>query len=376
MKKIIFITGTRADYGKMKSVIINLQNNRKFKVFLFVTGMHNLRTFGLTKDEIRKDKIKNVTSFKNQDRNDGMDLILSKTIKGFKKYIKKIKPDLIIVHGDRVESLACAIVGSINNIKVGHIEGGEISGTIDEIIRHSVSKLSNLHFVTNKIAKKRLIQMGEYQKNIHIIGSPDVDLILKKDLPNLSNAKKRYDINFLNYAIALFHPVTNELSNLKKETKIFVNTLLKSKLNYILIYPNNDTGTNIILNEYKKIKSKKIKIYPSIRFEYYLTLLKHSKFIIGNSSSGIMEAPYYGTPTLNLGNRQLNRAKLQSIIDIKIKENIILQNIKKYSKKKNKFRKNLFFGDGKSTKRVIKLLGSKTIWKTNNKKQFNDINIK
>ena len=359
----------------MKSVIINLQNNSKFKVFLFVTGMHNLRTFGLTKEEIRKDKIKNVTSFKNQDRNDGMDLILSKTIKGFKKYINKIEPDLIIVHGDRVESLACAIVGSINNIKVGHIEGGEISGTIDEIIRHSVSKLSNLHFVTNKIAKKRLIQMGEYQKNIYIIGSPDVDLILKKDLPNLSNVKKRYGINFLSYAIALFHPVTNELSNLKKETKIFVNTLLKSKLNYILIYPNNDTGTNIILNEYKKIKSKKIKIYPSIRFEYYLTLLKHSKFIIGNSSSGIMEAPYYGTPTLNLGNRQLNRAKLRSIIDIKIKENIILQNIKKYLKKKNKFRKNLFFGDGKSTERVIKLLENKTIWKTNNKKQFNDINI-
>ncbi len=376
MKKIVFITGTRADYGKLKSIIMKLQSYKKFRIFLFVTGMHNLQTFGLTKDEIRKDKIKNVTNFKNQERNDAMDLILSKTIKGFKNYIIKVKPDLIMIHGDRVESLACAVVGSINNILVGHIEGGEISGTVDEIIRHSVSKLSNLHFVTNKIAKKRLIQMGEYKKNIHIIGSPDVDLILKKDLPQLSIAKKRYNINFNNYALAIFHPVTNELNSLRNETKIFIRSLLKSKFNFILIYPNNDNGTNIILNEYKKIKSNRIKIFPSIRFEYYLTFLKNSKFIIGNSSSGIMEAPYYGTPTINLGNRQLNRAKLASIIDIKFKEKLILMNIKKYSKKNHKFRKNSFFGDGNSSKKIIKLLNKKSIWTTNIKKQFNEIRIK
>jgi UDP-N-acetylglucosamine 2-epimerase (hydrolysing) len=375
MKKIVFITGTRADYGKIKSILINLQKKKIYEVSLFVTGMHNLKTYGSTYDEIYKDKIKNITRFKNQNKNDAMDTVLSKTINGFKKYVNTKKPDLIIVHGDRVEALACAIVGAINNIKVGHIEGGEISGTIDGVLRHSISKLCNFHFVTNNSAKKRLIQIGEINSNIYTIGSPDVDLILRKDLPSLESVKRRYEIKFSNYAIGIFHPVTNEIHNLKKEINIFVNLIIKSKKNFILIYPNNDTGTNIILDEYRRIKSNTVKIFPSIRFEYYLSLLKNSNFIIGNSSSGIMEAPYYGIPTIDLGNRQLNRAKLDSITNLSFNQKKIERYINYFSNKKIKYKKTLFFGKGNSSKKFIQILNKKNIWKSQSIKQFNEISI-
>ena len=196
----------------------------------------------------------------------------------------------------------------LNNFNVAHIEGGEVSGTVDEMLRHAISKISHIHLVSNKTAKKRLMQMGENKKNIFIVGSPDVDVILGKNLPNLSQVKKRYEIKYDNFAIAILHPITTNIKNLQKESQNFFNSLVKSNLNYILIYPNNDHGSEIILKELKKFnKNKKFRIFPSIRFEYYLTLLKNCRFIIGNSSSGIMEAPYYGVSTINIGDRQKNR---------------------------------------------------------------------
>ena len=375
-KKIIFVTGTRADYGKIKSLILKLQKRNLFQVHVFVTGMHNLKKFGSTWEALISDKIKNIIRFRNQKNNDSMDFVLAKTIVGFKRIVTKIKPDLIVIHGDRIETLACAIVGSLNNYRTAHIEGGEVSGTVDEILRHSISKLAHTHFVTNKRAKKRLIQMGELRSSIFVIGSPDVDLILKKDLPSIREVREKYDIKFLNYAVAIFHPVTNELINLKKEIKIFLKSITESKQNFVLIFPNNDSGTNIILNEYKKIKSDKIKIFPSIRFEYYLSLLKNSSFIIGNSSSGIMEAPYYGVPTINLGNRQLNRVKLKSIINLGFNKKNILKLIKYFSKNNKKFEKTTFFGEGHSAKKFINIIKKKNFWNIKNQKQFNEISIK
>lgn len=374
MKKIVFVTGTRADYGKLKSLIIKLQKNSEFRILVFVTGMHNLNRYGNTYLELMKDKIQNLYRFENQKNDDGMDTIVSKTIIGFRKYILSKKPDLIVVHGDRVETLACAIVGSINNIKVAHIEGGELSGTIDEVLRHSISKLCNFHFVTNISAKKRLIQMGELPSSIFVIGSPDVDLILRKDLPKIRDVKKKYQISFSTYGIAIFHPVTNEVDDLKYQIKIFIKSLIKSDLNFVLIYPNNDLGTDIIIREYKKIKSNKIKIFPSIRFEYYLTLLKNSNFIVGNSSSGIMEAPYFGVPTINLGTRQLNRVNLDSIANSEIKLSKINNLLIKYSTKK-RFKKIKFFGKGNSEKKFIEILNKRRIWSCTKQKQFKEINL-
>ena len=377
MKTITFITGTRADYGKIKSLILELQKKKnKFKTHLIITGMHLIKKYGHTKDEIDKDKIINCYRFNNQSKNMSMDITLAKTIKGINKFISNNKTDLIVVHGDRVESLAGAITGCLNNIKVAHIEGGEISGTIDEIIRHSISKLSHVHFVTNKIAKQRLLQMGESNNNIFTIGSPDVDIILKKGLPNLNLVKKRYSIKFENYAICIFHPVTTEQNKIEYQIKSLLNLLVKSKFNYVILLPNNDLGSEIILEKIHllKKKNKNFKLLSSMRFEYYLTLLKNSNFIIGNSSSGIMEAPYYGVPTIDLGSRQKNRAQINSVISVNDYSKL-KQLINKFKVKKYKFKPLQYFGNGNSHKKFLSILNQKRIWSIKNQKQFIQLNF-
>tara|TARA_B100000787_G_C16184249_1_gene293662 strand:- start:424 stop:1548 length:1125 start_codon:yes stop_codon:yes gene_type:complete len=372
-KKIIFVTGTRADYGKIKSLILKLQKRNLFQVHVFVTGMHNLKKFGSTWEALISDKIKNIIRFRNQKNNDSMDFVLAKTIVGFKRVVTKIKPDLIVIHGDRIETLACAIVGSLNNYRTAHIEGGEVSGTVDEILRHSISKLAHTHFVTNKRAKKRLIQMGEFKDNIFVMGSPDVDIINSKKLPLYKDVTKRYDIKFKDYGIGILHPVTTNIENLRNETLSFLNSIKKSKKNFVLVYPNNDHGSNIILEEYKKIKSKNIRILPSMRFEYYLVLLKNSKVIIGNSSSGIMEAPYYGVPTINIGDRQKNRSKLKTIQHCRFNEKKILNLINKMFSKTKRHKVKSEFGKGQSYKIFDKILRSKKLWTIDTQKHFQDI---
>ena len=266
-KKWVVLTGTRADFGKLKSLISACQRSSDFEVHIFATGMHMNSKYGKTVEEIEKSGFVNIFQFENHGEVHKMDLALSRTIEGFSHYISKLRPDLIVVHGDRVEALAGAIVGSLNNVLVSHIEGGEVSGTVDELIRHAVSKLAHIHFVSNQEAKRRLIQLGEKESSIYVIGSPDLDLMNPESLPLKSEAKARYDIDFEKYSIAMFHPVTTEYSKIKYQAKNFVAALLESKLNYVVIYPNNDLGSDEILNEYRLISNNsKFKIFPSLRF--------------------------------------------------------------------------------------------------------------
>ena len=240
LKKIIFLTGTRADFGKIKSLITILEKNSFFEVFVFVTGMHLQEEYGFTLIEIERCQFKNVYTFKNHTHETTMDLTLAKTIEGLSAYVKSVNPDMIIVHGDRVETLAGAIVGSLNNILVAHIEGGEISGTVDELIRHSVSKLAHIHFVSNNQAAKRLIQMGEIKSSIFTIGSPDIDIMFSNQLPVLDIAKAYYQIDFENYGIVMFHPVTTEAKEMQLYAENLVDVLLNDDHNFIIIFPNND----------------------------------------------------------------------------------------------------------------------------------------
>lgn len=372
-KKIMFISGTRADFGKLKSLILRLQKNKNFKIFVFVTGMHLLQEYGMTWLELKYAKIKNVIKFNNQKFNTPEDQIFANTINGFSKCLKNIKPDLVVVHGDRVEALSAAVTSLLNNVSIAHIEGGEVSGTKDEIIRHSISKLANFHFVSNKDAIKRLLQLGENRSNIFKIGSPEIDIFKSRDLPSLAKAKKKYSINFNNYAILIYHPDTEEIRTLDKDINIILNSLLESKINYIVIHPNNDPGSNYILNAYKKFKKfDNFNFFPSMRFEYYITLLKNADFIIGNSSSGVREAPAMGIKSINLASRQLNRSKAESIINCRLTKKSILDSIKNLKNIRTK--KTYFFGNGNSDLRFQNILLKKSFWETRKIKKFIDIN--
>jgi UDP-N-acetylglucosamine 2-epimerase (hydrolysing) len=372
-KKIIFLSGTRADFGKIKSLIQTLENHQEFKPYIFVTGMHLIEKYGYTAIEIEHCNFSNVSTYSNQTNETTMDLTLAKTIEGFSEYIKFINPDLIVVHGDRVEALAGAIVGSLNNILVAHIEGGEVSGTIDELIRHSISKMSHLHYVSNTDAQKRLIQMGEMESSIRVIGSPDVDIMFSKNLPSIEEVKKYYEIPYKNYGIVMFHSVTTEYKKMKEYIENLVNALLEDSRYYVVIYPNNDLGTKFILNEYKRLENNsRFRIIPSLRFEYFLILLKNSKFIIGNSSTGIREAPYYGIPTINIGTRQENRSLHSHILNTDYSSNEITQALSENFDSIPKDRKS--FGKGNSAKLFVESLSDEKIWKLNHQKQFVDIN--
>ena len=369
--KIVFLTGTRADFGKLKSLMNRLRGDDGFELHVFVTGMHMLTKYGFTCEEVEKANFRNIHKFINQNASDGMDHILSKTISGLSDYVKEIKPDLIVVHGDRVEALAGAAVGALNNILVGHIEGGEVSGTVDELIRHAVSKLSHIHFVANEEAKIRLVQLGEMSKSIHVIGSPDVDVMNSNALPTIEEVKKYYSIDYSEYSILMFHPVTTEQGDIQRQISALVDEAIKSQLNYIIIYPNNDPGTDIILGEYQRFAGlKQIKIFPSMRFEYFLTLLKNARFIIGNSSAGVREAPHFGVPTINLGTRQHNRVQCDSILNVVIEAFHIRQAINEV---KTRPRQTIaLFGNGGSDQHFHRILNSQEFWDIKTQKTFVD----
>jgi len=372
IKKIAFLSGTRADFGKIKSLIQILENDIHFEPFVFVTGMHLMQTYGYTLIEIERCNFSNVHAFKNHTNEATMDLTLAKTIQGFSKYIKKIQPDLIVVHGDRVEAMAGAIVGALNNILVAHIEGGELSGTVDELIRHSVSKMSHIHYVSNQKAKKRLIQMGELEKSIKIIGSPDVDIMFSSHLPTIDEVKKYYEIPFNNYALAMFHPVTTEYSKMEGYARNFVDALLKDNKNYVVIFPNNDLGSEKIIKAYNKLdNNSRFKIFPSVRFEYFLTLLKNSNFIVGNSSAGIREAPYYGIPTINIGSRQKNRSLHSHITNVSYESDNIVEALKTNHELVEKDAET--FGIGNSSQLFLESLLDESLWTLNTQKHFVDI---
>lgn len=372
-KKIVFLTGTRADFGKIKPLIEMLERSSQYEPHIFVTGMHMNPRYGMTADEVKKCGYRNIFFYYNHTDHDTMDVILSKTVEGFSHYVKGLQPDLIVIHGDRVEALAGAIVGALNNFLTAHIEGGELSGTIDEFIRHAISKMSHIHFVSNQDAKRRLQQMGEENRAIFVIGSPDIDIMRSKRLPTLPAVKKYYQIPFEQYGILAFHPVTTEHDAIADQTKNVVDAVLKSRLNYVVVYPNNDRGSEYIFHEYRRFRNiRRIRLLPSMRFEYFLVLLRNAQFIIGNSSAGIREAPYYGVPTVDIGTRQRNRLRSADIIHVGYKAKDILKAIDRAGTTKLPKKAN-HFGDGNSSTLFLKHLRSGKLWSIAKQKEFRDL---
>jgi UDP-N-acetylglucosamine 2-epimerase (hydrolysing) len=370
--KIVFLTGTRADFGKVKSLIEILQNSDLFEIHIFATGMHMDSKYGLTVHEIEKCGYKNIFKYINHDAGALMDITLSRTIEGFANYIHLVQPDLIVVHGDRVEALAGATVGALNNILVAHIEGGEVSGTVDELIRHAVSKLSHTHFVANEEAKMRLVQMGERSESVFVIGSPDMDAMKSDTLPSINEVKRYYEIPFDDYAISMFHPVTTEFNKMDKYADDYMKALEESNCNFILIYPNNDSGSDFILSKILKLEGReRFRIFPSVRFEAFLSMMENAKFIVGNSSAGIREAPFYGVPTVNVGTRQNGRTKNSNIIHTGYGKNDILRGIEKALQLE--VEPISLFGDGKSDELFLEIVSTDFFWNTSKQKVFADV---
>jgi len=331
--------------------------------------MHLLSIFGSTYLEIEKAGLKHLFLFMNQHLGESQDQVLSKTLNGLSDYVKEMCPDLIVVHGDRVEALAGTLVGALNDIFVAHIEGGEVSGTIDESIRHAITKVSHFHFVANDATKQRLLQLGEDPTTIYVIGSPDLDAMHSSNLPTAEEAFSYYEIPFDRYAVSILHPVTTELNLLKDNVETYIRALLESNRNYVVVYPNNGPGFSIIIYSYQQLtKSSHFKVFPSLRFEYFLTLMRSAQFIIGNSSSGIREAPFYAVPSINVGARQTERSQSQQIMHSDFQVSNILTAISRTETMSLKpFQE---FGQGDSSKQFLRLLLSKDLWNRNIQKRF------
>ena len=373
MRKILFITGTRADYGKIKSLIKGVERAENMEAYVFVSGMHLVEMYGGTYREVLKDGYKNIYIAYGLINSGNMSYDLGDVICQLTGYIQNIEPDMIVIHGDRIDALAGAIVGALNNIRVAHIEGGELSGTIDESIRHAISKFAHVHFVCNLEAKKRLLQLGESENRIYVIGSPDIDIMLSDKLPTLIEAKDRYEIPFEKYGILMYHPVTTEYEILGQKIEELMEAIVESGKNYIIIYPNNDLGSEIIINAYRKVQNdKKYRIFSSTRFEYFLTLLKNAEFMIGNSSAGVREASVYGIPAIDIGSRQ--RGRYSSEINRNIqhveedRKDILnaIKNVSKYRVQGN------FFGAGDSAVKFLEIINDNKIWEQNIQKVFID----
>lgn len=372
MKKIVFLTGTRADFGKLKSLMRNIEDDMDFELHVITTGMHMMKTYGSTYREVEREKYKHNYFVANQHFGEPMCSVLGNTISLVSRITHEIDPDLIVVHGDRLEALAGATVGALQSRLVCHVEGGERSGTVDELIRHSVSKLAHIHMVANEEAKKRLMQMGEAEGSIYIIGSPDLDVMNSNKLPSLEEVKKKYDIDFNSYAVSMFHPVTTEESRISEYAENYYNALQVSGDNFVSIYPNNDSGSAEIIARLIKISGEKIKSYPSIRFEYFLVLLKHANYVIGNSSAGIREAPFYGVPTVNVGTRQSDRYMGASIVNADYTSESILESIKA-AKVQSDISSCKWFGDGDSTQKFAVAVRSQEFWERPVQKRFVDL---
>ncbi len=326
-KKICIITGSRADYGILSFFLKKIQHDKDFDLKLIVTATHLVPKYGNTFKEILKDNIKIFKKVKLPLKDDRVFDISKATASGIIKYteeLSKIKPDLVLVLGDRFESLAFSIASLYLNLPIAHLHGGESTlAAIDDAIRHSISKMANFHFVSHINYKKKLINMGENPKNIFIIGSLGVENIKKVNLFDRAQIEKRLNLKLSsNNFLLTFHPETIGKNKIHQNIHSFSRLILKKFKDAIIIItsPNIDMGNSKIFNKIISIskKNKKNIIFKkSLGKKMYFSILKHCRIVIGNSSSGVIEVPSFNIPTINIGDRQSGRIKAKSVIDCK-----------------------------------------------------------
>jgi UDP-N-acetylglucosamine 2-epimerase (hydrolysing) len=369
-RHILFLTGTRADFGKLEPLAAAARD-AGHKVTFFVTGMHMMEAYGLTRLEVGRMPGVRVHEFMNQRPGDPQDIILAKTITGFSDYVTEHRPDLIVVHGDRIEALAGALVGATNYILTAHIEGGEVSGTIDEVIRHCNSKLAHVHFVSSASAARRVVALGEPASAVHAIGSPELDFHFGSSGVTLSEVKARYGIPFDDYAIAVFHPVTSEAATIGTQAAAFFDALRQSGRRFVVIAPNNDPGSDAIFRVIGALPSDQFRLIPSMRFAHFSELMKNAACLVGNSSAGVREAPFLGVASLDIGTRQTNRAEAPSVAACLATDSAAIAAFlaDQWGKR---WPRHDGFGEGRAADRFAAVLADPSFWTQGLQKSFQD----
>ena len=335
MKKILIFSNSRSDYGILSNLIKKLSSIKYFQVKLILTGEHFSKELGLTEKEVKKDKNKifKKIKFKNYiSKSENMINCSGQILIQLSKIFSKYKPNIAIVLGDRYETLMCTYACFMQRVPVAHFHGGEKTyGSIDDSFRHSISKMSNIHFVERKIYKKRLVQIGECPKSVFVVGSLGRENILKQVFINKKNLEqqlkfKLWDKNFL----LTFHPEnsSSQIIDFDKVLEVLKNF---KKTRFIFTAPNKDAGSEDIrkkINNYVK-NNKNGVFFNSLGKDKYFSLMKIVNGVIGNSSSGIIESPMFNIPTINIGYRQEGRFMEQTVINCKHNIKKIYDEIKK-----------------------------------------------
>jgi len=364
MRRIAYISGTRADYGLMQSTLKKINNNPQLELEILVTGMHLMEEFGTTISEIKKDgfKLHVIEEVYEKDDRASMARFTGALIVKLTDKLKEINPDVILLLGDRGEMLAGAIVGTYLGIPIIHIHGGETSSTVDDPVRHAITKFSHIHLPATKKSAERIIKMGENNEYVFVVGAPGLDSILDEKLIEPKKIVQIYDLDLSRpFALVIQHPVSTEIDQAGNQMQQTLEAVLELNIQTLLIYPNADAGGRKMIEIIKKYEnSPYIKTYKNIPRKEYLSLLNVASVLIGNSSSGIIEAASFKLPVVNIGTRQRDRETAENVVDSDYgKDNIKAKILKCLNdedfKSKVKTCKNPY-GEGNTGERIVGIL--------------------
>ena len=354
IRKVLYVTGTRADYGLMHETLKLLNKEESIQLDVVATGMHLMHEFGYSIDEIKKDNfnlhIVNQTFKKDDERS--MSEFIGNLITDLTNLFSQINPDIVLLLGDRGEMLAGAIVASYLQISIAHIHGGDVSSTVDDAARHAITKFANIHFPATELSASRIKQMGENPDNIFVVGAPGLDSIIKsKNNIDEEYLKHKYNIE-KDFVLVLQHPVSLEVNDSAFQISQTLDAIVQTNYQTILVYPNADAGGRAMIS---KINEYDVDAYKNIPHEDFIGLLGMASILIGNSSSGIIESSSFKLPVINVGTRQDGREKAENVIDVDYDKNKILDAINYINSIEYKMKLDECinpYGDGKASERV------------------------
>ena len=360
LRKIFIVTERRADYSRFKPILEIIHEDPDLDYDLVVTGIHLKDEHGRTINEIKKDGFKIFSTFDmfedDEDTGASMTRALGRALVKIAHALESSRPDIILSGFDIAANLAATIAGAHMNIPVAHIQGGEVSGTIDESIRHAMSKFSHYHMTANEDATKRLVRMGEIPEHVFNVGCPSLDAIMKVPVIPKEVLFEKFNLK-PPYALVLQHAVTTEVDCTNSQIHATLEAVAESKISALIIMPNNDAGSSQII---KKIKKMNIQYVATLSLEEYVNLLRHSSILIGNSSSGIHETATFGVPTINVGTRQSGRLRARNVLDVNHDKKEILKAIDICLHSREFIERCAStpnpYGDGASAPRIVKLL--------------------